>query len=99
MKKNALNSYIGFAIKSRHISIGLENVVGNRKSFVILYDKSLGKSSMEKLRYYMEKTSIKGYCVTVEDYYPSKNCKVLGITDKNLASAIIKVMKESDINE
>lgn len=99
MKKNALNSYIGFAIKSRHILIGLENIVSNKKSFVILFDISLGKNSMEKLNTYMSRTSVKGYCVNVEEYYPSRNCKVLGITDRNLASAIINVMKESDINE
>ncbi len=98
MRKRAVISYVGYAIKSRKILFGVENIIG-RVCGVVLYDRTLGKSSSDKLTAYLIKRDVKGFCVDVEDFYPDRNCKALGITDKNLASAIIKEMEESDINE
>ena len=99
MKKRAVVSYVGYAIKSRNILYGVDNIVGKKVCGVVLYDRALGKSSLDKLKTFLAKKGVKGFCVDVEDYYPGKNCKAIGITDKNLASAIIKEMEESDKNE
>ena len=99
MRKSTVYSYIGYAIKSRKILYGVDNIIGSKACFVVLYDENLGKSSLDKLTVNLKKRNIKGYRITVEDYYPQRNCKALGITEKNLASAIVKEMEESSINE
>ena len=96
MKNRTVNSYVGYAIKSRNVLFGVDNVVGRKLSYVVLYDEKIGKSSLDKLTVYMDKKQIKGFCVNVEDYYRDRNCKAIGITEKNLAAAIIKEMEESD---
>lgn len=96
MKNRTVNSYVGYAIKSRNVLFGVDNIVGRKLSYVVLYDEKIGKSSLDKLTVYMDKKQIKGFCVNVEDYYPDRNCKAIGITEKNLAAAIIKEMEESD---
>lgn len=97
--KPKISSYVGYAIKSGNALFGITNITGKRKSFVVLYDIKLSNSSKEKLFMYLKRTGIEGFCVDVEELYPNKNCLAIGITEKNLALAIIKVIKESDINE
>ena len=41
------------------------------------------------------KKNIKVYETRIEDFYKDKNCKAIGIEDKNLAMAIIKEMEEN----
>ena len=91
-----INSYVGYAIKSRNILYGVANITGRQKPYVVLYDAKLSESSKSKLLYYTEKNGIEAFCADVESLYPGKNCFAMGITEKNLASAIIKVIKESE---
>ena len=97
--RTKINSYVGYAIKSRNVLFGIANITGKRKSYVVLYDNKLSNTSKEKLFVYLKQNNIEGFCVDVESLYPNKNCLAIGITEKNLASAIINVIKESDINE
>lgn len=96
MKKNVF-SYVGYAIKARKAVFGVDNLF-NKKCFVVLYDKSLSDNSKDRVMKYLSKSNTKGFVVDVEELYPNKNCKAIGISDRNLASAIIKEM-EGDLNE
>ncbi|MBR1624706.1 MAG: hypothetical protein IJ676_03070 [Clostridia bacterium] len=89
-----INSYVGFAIKSGKTKYGVENIVQS-KSFVILIDKTLSVGSKDKINVFAMKKNIKVYETRIEDFYKDKNCKAIGIEDKNLAMAIIKEMEEN----
>ncbi len=90
-----INSYVGFAIKSGKIKYGVENIIVQSKSFVILIDKTLSVGSKDKINVFAMKKNIKVYETRIEDFYKDKNCKAIGIEDKNLAMAIIKEMEEN----
>ena len=89
-----INSYVGFAIKSGNVKYGVENIVKSR-SVVILIDNTLSVSSKDKINVFALKKNIKVYEMRIEDFYKDKNCKAIGIEDKNLAMAIIKEMEEN----
>lgn len=97
MKRNVF-SYVGYAIKARKIVLGVDNIVRSRKCHIVLLDGTLSENSRSKLLGYLERSDSKWYVVNVEELYPRKNCKAIGITEQNLASAIIKEM-EGDNNE
>lgn len=96
--KRSVFSYVGYAIKARKAVFGVDNILHNRKSLVVLYDRLLSDNGKDKIKKYLEKSGAKGFVVDVEELYPDKNCKAIGITDNNLSSAIIKEM-EGDLNE
>ena len=98
MKKNVF-SYVGYAIKSRSAVFGVDNIAANRKSKVVLYDDDLSDNGKERLMKVIEKNKIRGFIADIEELYPDHNCKAIGITDINLASAIIKAMEDSDVND
>lgn len=87
-----IKSYVGYAIKSRQVLFGVNNIVGafGRKiPTVVLYDEGLGESSKDKLLTFIEKNGIESFSLCIEDIYPDKNCKAIGVFEKNLATAII----------
>lgn len=92
-----INSYIGFSIKSKQAIIGIENILlRSNKTKLILISKDLSTNSKKKL---IQSSKIK--CKIIE-YDFSKltimsNCKVIGITNDNLARAII--MQHKNVEE
>ena len=97
MKRNVF-SYVGYAIKARKAVFGVENIIRNRRSIVVLFDDTLSENGKDKLRKCLEKNGAKGFVADVEELYPNKNCKAIGITDRSLAMAIINEM-EGDLHE
>jgi hypothetical protein len=97
MKNSVITSYVGYAIKEKKALFGLNGIIGMKIPYVVLYDDTLSNGSKDKLLTYLTKHGIEGFCVDVERIYPNRNCKAIGVTDKNLASAIIKEMKENRI--
>ena len=87
-----VKSYVGYAIKSRQILFGVSNIVGaygKKMPTVVIYDANIGESSKDKLLTFTNKNGIESFSLCVEDIYPDKNCKAIGVIDKNLATAII----------
>ena len=95
MEENKLRSYFGFAIKSNSAIFGADSVVnGNKKVCLVAVSEDINETSMKRLRKKCENQSIilltfeKG---KIADYTHRENCKCVGVTDKNLAAAIINV--------
>lgn len=98
MPQNRLFTFVGFAIKSRKVIYGVDNLVAaKRKPEVILYSESLGENSRKSLVAYADKNMIERYEINLDEILSGKNCKALGITDRHLADAVKSEIKESRI--
>ena len=90
-------TYVGFAIKSNKKIFGLDDLLKTKKKIgVILYSSSLEPNSYTKLDKFSNINNIKAIKVD-PDLFVSLNIsgvKVLGITDPNLAKAIIKTIND-----
>ena len=82
---------VGFAIRSRKILIGSDNVFAGHKAKVILIDRSLADNTRSKLLSYATQRNV----ALLETDFDSElvgvnqGCKVLGITDRNMANEIL----------
>ncbi len=95
MQTNKVFSYVGFAVRAGKVKIGIDNVLSAKKvPYVVLYDKTLAENSKKKLLSRCENVN-PTFCVDMDDVFPGKGCKVLGITDRNLAKAIIDNLEEN----
>lgn len=96
LKPCKIKAYIGFAIKSRSIKYGVDDITKCKKTQIILYADSLAKSSEEKLISFASRIG----CETIkfettgfaELFDENSNVKAVAILDKNLALAIKKNM-------
>ena len=85
-----IQSYIGFAIRSRNIVFGYDNLVKSKSKYLlVLYDDTLSVKVQEKLVMLAQSHNweIIKLPYTIESII-SRNCKAIGITDTNLSNAI-----------
>lgn len=83
-----INSYVGFAIKSKTIVYGADNILKSKNINLILASEELSQNTINKLK----NTNLIIINLPSEKYN-SLNLKglVVGIKDKSLADAIIKL--------
>lgn len=93
-----IKSYIGFAIKSRNIKFGVDEILKMKHCEIVLFSKSLAKSSTDKLMTYSAKTNSPIFDIDANDFANmfdgNENVKAVAVIDKNLAVAIKKIMTE-----
>ena len=86
-------SYIGFAIRSREITYGVDDIVKTKKSKLIIASKELGESSLSKLNKFADSKNIEVILFDSAQYaeiMQNENIKAASIENKNLAEAIKK---------
>ncbi len=91
MNSLKVKAYIGFAIKSRAIVYGVDNLK-NKKVQLIICSASLSAGSKERCEKIAKEKAVKLLCITDEEMLEiigKSGVKVLGITDKALAQALI----------
>lgn len=94
MNISKISAYIGFAAKARKIVFGTESITQkNRPYKLIILCGTAGENTVKQIVNYAEKTKsplivLNG--VTIEDILKKPNCKVIAVTDGNLAKAIIE---------
>ena len=91
LKVNKIKTYVGFAIKSKQIKFGIDEILKNKFLDLILVSSELAESSKSKLENFASKTNSK--LIELEqdqiDFVLNKtNVKVFAITNKGLADAI-----------
>ena len=91
---SSFKTYIGFAIKRGAVIKGLDDIVKSRKRiYLILCTSDIMKNSRVKIEDYSNKNEIP--IINIEgDVLNELNIggvKILAITDKNLATAIMKL--------
>lgn len=94
-----IKAYIGFAIKSRSIKYGVDEILKLKKSSLILLSDELANSSKDKVDNFAKKKNCEIIELPsnefVELFDGNTNIKAVAVTDENLAKAIKKNMTEN----
>lgn len=88
-----IKTYVGFAIKSRKIKFGVDDILKLKRASLIIISESLTESGMSKLIGYSSKNSIKMIVLNSDCFYEiiqNTSVKAIAILDNNLADAIKK---------
>lgn len=86
-------TYIGFAIKSRNIKYGVDDILKLKKASLILVSETLTSSGMNKINNYVNRTKTDMILLKGDEFSKIINnpsIKVAAILDDNLAEAIKK---------
>ena len=94
LKTNKLKTYVGFAIKSKNIKFGTDEILKQKFLHLVIYSSQLQDSSKNKLTKFATQTNSK--LIELEqneiDLVLNKTqIKAFAITDKGLADAIKKL--------
>ncbi len=88
-----IKTYVGFAIKSRKIKYGVDDILKLKNANLIIVSESLAESGMKKLEGFAEKKSIRLVKLDSENFLEAVQnsyVKAAAILDENLAEAIKK---------
>lgn len=94
-----IGSYLGFAVKSGNCEIGdmaCERALRGGKARVILVHSEAGENTVKKFNKLCEQTQIPFYRIEGLSLYEAigkDGCRVIAVTDKQLAGAMIKQLK------
>lgn len=94
MLVNKLESLLGFAVKSGKIVFGFDNLCETRKNVkLVICSPSTNEKVKQKLILLCDhkKWDFVESKELLEDLIHRENCKVVGIVDKNMSSAILKL--------
>ena len=86
-----IKTYIGFAIKSRKIKFGVDDIIKLKNAELIIVSDSLTGSGVKKIKGFAEGKNIDLINLKENvflEVVPNYNIKVTAILDKNLAEAI-----------
>lgn len=86
-----IKSYIGFAIKSRHVCFGTDEILKLNSPEIILFSSALGDNSKSKLTHYLNSKNLEIFEIDDAEFkelITNKNILAFAVTDKNLAQAI-----------
>lgn len=93
MQKNKFEAYIGFGIKSGKVVFGSDKIIESRKNIpLVIFDETANVKVVNKLislSDYKKFALIKSK-ILLSELTKRDNVKVIGMIDKNLASAIMK---------
>ena len=97
-----IKTFVGFAVRAGKIVWGTDNVLAWKKKLrLILASSDVSENALEKIRRYADdkpaKLSVLS-CGEVAELVHREGVKVIGITDKNLADAIVQEL-EKEIKE
>ena len=95
MEKSKIGAYLGFCIRARKILFGVDNVEKRKKDvFLLITDERISEHSMKNIIKAKEKFAcplLIGRSGVLSELLYRPSVKAVGITDKNLASAICEV--------
>ena len=89
---------IGFAVKANKLIYGLDELEeGTRKRYLIVYCSTLserGEAALKRVAKRDNVPMIKTLSRRLEDIVYKRNCKVIGIANKQMSEAIIQYITE-----
>lgn len=97
MQQDKITSYVGFCLRANKVVFGVENLVKSKRCHLYLTDKTLAQNSYETLLSTVQKLKATLLCLsegTLEEMTHKNGVKAIGLTEKNLAEAIIKEASE-----
>lgn len=93
--QNKVHAYIGFSIRSGHVLFGQDALFRERKKiYTVLADKTCSQNTLDALIRFCDGlgTPLVSSGDSVEMLTNRTNCKVIGLTDKKLAEAVLATM-------
>ncbi len=89
-KLSDLKGLLSLARKAGYVVIGLENLMNyDKKLFLLLCDKSAGKSTQREMNFLAQKRALPLIFVEgLEEIVSIENCKAVGIRNKNFSEMI-----------
>ncbi len=97
MKTEKIKTYINFAIKSRDIIFGLDNILKLNNIELIISSTSLGNSSEKTLKNFVKNKNLSHYAlddVLFRNIIKGENVKVFALKNKNLAKPIMELLEK-----
>lgn len=88
-----IKTYIGFAIKSREIKYGVDDIIKMRNPKLIIASELLGESSLEKLKKFSKTKNLEVILLGKDVFFElmqNESIKAIAIENSNLAEAINK---------
>ena len=92
-----VETFIGFSIRSRSVCMGTNSIATIKKAFLIIVCNSASDGTKKVAASYAHKFNCPLMVSNplLEDVVLKTNCKMIAITDKNLAKAIIENQNEN----
>lgn len=91
-----IKAYLGFAIKSRAIKYGVDDILKLKSAEIILVSDLLAESSLKKILAFAEQKHCSAKVIESNNFEAlfdgNKSIKAVAVVDKNLALAIKKIM-------
>jgi ribosomal protein L7Ae-like RNA K-turn-binding protein len=88
-----IKTYVGFAVKSRKIRYGVDDILKLKNANLIIVSDSLAESGMKKLEAFADRKSVGLIKLSEQDFFEvvqNISIKALAVLDENLADAIKK---------
>ncbi|MBR3885554.1 MAG: hypothetical protein IKJ33_03720 [Clostridia bacterium] len=88
-----IKTYVGFAIKSRKIKFGVDDILKVKNAKLIIVSNSLAESGMKKLEPFANRNLIEIIKLSEDEFLEvvqNISIKALAVLDENLAEAIKK---------
>lgn len=98
MQKDKIATLVGFAVKAGKVIYGIDNLeLLRKKRYLYLRDVSLGDTAAKRLERLSAQTGTPVLIVknSLEDITFKPNCKVIGLTDKQMSEACLKNLNEN----
>ncbi len=98
MQRSKILSYIGFAKKSGNLRTGVNGIAATKGACLLILCSSAAQNTVAEA----EKLARKFGCplavsyISVEEITGKSNCKLMALTDKELAGAIIQNIKTDE---
>ncbi len=95
---NKVKTYLNFSIKSGKILYGVDSVLNYKKKVhLLVYDNTVSKNTIKQMNKIMKIKNCAAVLVkhtTLNELLQKDNCKVIALTNKNLADAAYSVVSE-----
>ena len=88
-----IKTYVGFAVKSRKIRYGVDDILKLKNADLVIVSDSLAESGMKKLEAFADRKSVGLIKLSEQDFFEvvqNISIKALAVLDENLADAIKK---------
>ena len=95
MDKNKLQGYLNIAKKAGYVIIGAEKLYNyNKKLYLVIYDNTSEKNTLKVVDKIKQKNIPIFSIDNLQDIVSIKNCKIIGIKNKNLSDIMMQCISD-----
>ncbi len=96
--KERIESLLGFAVKAGKVIYGIDGIESSKaRVYLVFMCKTVSQNTADKLKALAERKQIPVLLCEkpLEDAVSRKNCKVLGVCDRQMAQAMLEFQTET----